>query len=107
MRRSPLVSTIFLSNEEREHLQHLVRATTTPHGLARRADIILRFVAGESLSQISRSLVINRLTVRLWLERFLDERLDGLSDRPRPGRPPIFSPDRRNSSGQARLRAAG
>src|SRR5262245_33333856 len=97
MRKSPIQFTLTAS--ERRELEHRIRCTTAPNGLATRARIVLLFDEGRSLSDISRALLLERRIVRLWLRRFLERRLDGLNDLPRPGRPPVFSPGGRHASG--------
>lgn len=105
MRRSPL--HLGLSPEERSTLEHWARCTTTPNGLAQRTRVVLRFVAGHGIRQVARELGVARNTVKLWLHRFAEKRLEGFDDLPRPGRPVSFSPGRGHALGQAGLRAAG
>jgi transposase len=87
--RTPRV--IELSPEERSELERLTRSQTVAAGLARRARIILLAAAGMPLGQIATRVGVDRNTVRARLDRFGQERLPGLADRPRPGRPPLFT----------------
>jgi len=96
-----------LSAEERSTLEHWLRCTTMPNGLAQRVRVVLRFVAGHGIRQIARELCLARNTVRLWLHRFAKKRLEGFDDLPRSGRPVVFSPSRSHTFGQTGLRAAG
>lgn len=105
MRRSPL--HLDLSPDERSALEHWARCATMPNGLAQRVRVVLRFVDGHRIRQIARELGVARNTVKLWLHRFAERRLEGFDDLPRPGRPVSFSPGRGHALGQARLRAAG
>jgi predicted transcriptional regulator len=105
MRRSPL--QLVLSPDERSALEHWLRRTTTPNGLAQRVRVVLRFADGQTIRQIGHDLGLARQTVRLWLTRFNNKRLAGLDDLPRSGRPVSFSPGRGDPPGQNRLRAAG
>jgi transposase len=41
---------------------------------------------------IAARLGVDRKTVSRWRKRFFEERLDGLEERPRSGRPHAFSP---------------
>jgi transposase len=55
-----------------------------------RARIVLAAADGQPNAAISRRLGLTEDTVRRWRARFAAERLPGLDDRPRPGRPRIF-----------------
>lgn len=108
MARGPKSSLVVsLSTEDRNDLQAMQRSTTIRAGLAKRARIILEIGDRKSVSDIARSVGISRRLIYQWVQRFLDEGIGGLSDKPRSGRPPVFPPRSRRSCGQARLRAAG
>ena len=75
-------------------------------GLSRRARMVTLFAGGESITGVSRAVGLGDRHVRKWLLRYQTEGLSGLSDRPRPGRKPVFSPRGRAARRQDRLRAA-
>ena len=85
---------IVLSKEEREVLERRARKYTLPYFEVLRAKIILLAAEGRSNDEIGTSLDIGRDVVSLWRKRFFHERLPGLEERPRPGRPPVFPPQR-------------
>ena len=60
--------------------------------LYRRARMVLLAVNGEAVAAIARQLGTNRTRVGDWLGRFRKNRLDGLKDRDRPGRPIKITP---------------
>lgn len=106
MRGRKTASKVVLSGEEQRELVHLVRSTTTPAGLARRCRMILAVADGKTLAETARLVGVTEKIVREWTKRFVEQRLDGLRDRPRPGRKPVFSPRGGFARGQNRLRAA-
>jgi transposase len=55
--------------------------------LAQRSRIVLAAAEGLKNTEISQRLSLDHTTVRKWRSRFVKERLDGLVDEPRPGRP--------------------
>lgn len=61
---------IKLSGRTEQLLQQIVRGTTNPYRLVRRAKLILGAASGESNSSISRRLELDREQVRLWRERW-------------------------------------
>ncbi len=65
---------INLSNLQKTVLQQIVRGTTNPYRLVRRAKLILAAASGESNSSISRRLELDRVQVRQWRSRWLEER---------------------------------
>jgi transposase len=81
-----------LSGVTRRRLEHTVRRTTTPAGVARRARAVLLIAAGERYAHVARRVGMSERYVRMWVRRFLDRGIRGLYDKPRPGRPPTFSP---------------
>jgi transposase len=57
-----------------------------------RAKAILLAADGLENKQIGEQLDLPREIISKWRKRFFEERLDGLQDRPRSGRPSRFSP---------------
>jgi len=84
---SPIAVPIDLSPEERGVLEGWKRRRTTAAALSLRARIVLSAAEGESNTEIAERLGVHRNTASLWRRRFLEFRLDGLLDEPRPGQP--------------------
>ena len=63
---------IKLSNRQETLLQQIVRGTTNPYRLVRRAKLILAAASGESNSSISRRLELDREQVSLWRKRWFE-----------------------------------
>ncbi|MFE5119392.1 helix-turn-helix domain-containing protein [Streptomyces sp. NPDC056669] len=78
---------LMLSEAERRTLQGWAKRRTTTQGLAKRARIVLMCARGLSNTAVAARLDTDRGTVRRWRTRFQQDRLDGLSDEPRPGVP--------------------
>ena len=89
-RKSPY--SIELSSAERIHLESQARKYTSPYIFVLRAKMILMAAQGLQNDQIAQSLSVPRQIVRKWRKRFFEERLAGLEDEPRTGRPPVFPP---------------
>ncbi len=87
---------IELSEEESRELRSRAGCYTVPHGGVLRAKIVLLAAEGKTNAEIARRLDCALRTVSLWRKRFFEERLDGLRDRPRPGRPRRFPPGKRS-----------
>ena len=76
-----------LSEEERETLQAWARRPKTAQALAHRARMILGCAEGKTNTAVAEELRMSKATVGKWRSRFLERRLDGLVDEPRPGTP--------------------
>lgn len=90
----PNTRMVVLSAEQRGQLRTLVRASSTPQALARRARLVLRAASEDTPSNldIADEFDCDRDTVLLWRNRFLAQGIAGLQDAPRTGRPRSFSP---------------
>ncbi len=78
---------IELSTEERTELEGWSRRQKSAQALALRARIVLRCADGQANSEVARFFRVSRQTVIKWRRRFIERRLDGLLDEPRPGAP--------------------
>lgn len=96
-----------LSAEQQAELEHLQRAPSVAAGLARRGRLMLLMAQGSSLTHAARVAGLTVRNARKWVRRFLEQGIDGLTDRPRPGRKPVFSPQCRAPSRQDGVRATG
>ena len=81
------LAPLSLSEDERRTLENWVRRRSTAQGLALRARIVLACADGGSNTAVAARLGVNFKTVSGWRARFLRDRLDGLTDDPRPGVP--------------------
>ncbi|WP_103061508.1 IS630 family transposase [Actinomyces qiguomingii] len=93
-RRGPALVELTLGDGEREQLERWARRCKSSQALALRCRIVLAAASGASNAEVARQVGVSLPTVRKWRGRFLQRRLDGLADEPRPGRPPVISVER-------------
>jgi hypothetical protein len=94
-RASPYM--IRLSSAEEVELQRRVGKYTLPYFQVQRAKMILLAAEGLNNDQIAARLDSRREVVGRWRKRFFTERIQGLEEQARPGRPRTFSPRPRRS----------
>ncbi|CCQ46143.1 putative transposase [Pseudarthrobacter siccitolerans] len=82
-----------LSDEERETLSRWARRAKSAQALATRSKIVLGSAEGLSNVEVGARCGVEPHTVAKWRRRFLERRLDGLVDDPRPGRPASITSD--------------
>ena len=85
---------ITLNADERTQLSRLANSRSLPHGLVRRAQIVLACADGEPGNSIAQRLKVNKNTVVKWRKRYLEHGLQGLHDELRPGRPRTHQDER-------------
>lgn len=89
-RKSPF--RIELTAEEAAELHRRSVKYTLPYFEVVRAKMILMAAEGVDNDEIAARLDTRREVVSHWRKRFFKERLRGLEERPRPGRPRAFPP---------------
>jgi transposase-like protein len=108
----PARHRIKLTEEERTELARVARAEKRPWQEVQRARIVLYAADGLRDTEIAARLDTTPGIVGKWRRRFAEQRLEGLRDKPRAGRPRRFPPGagRRREGGRVRaadsLRAA-
>ncbi|HEY8913321.1 IS630 family transposase [Lacisediminihabitans sp.] len=85
---------LILSDEERETLLRWSRRAKSSQALALRSRIVLGCGEGLDNKAVAERAGCSTNTVSKWRARFLESRLDGLVDEPRPGRPPTITAER-------------
>ncbi len=85
---------IQLALDEHARLAKIANARLAPQGLAFRARLILRCAQPDKPTNlvVAQELQCDPDTVARWRNRFVRQRLAGLRDLPRSGRPRAFSP---------------
>ena len=81
--------TLRLTPAERLTLLVWRRSTTISAGLARRSQIILLLADRMPITDIAATVGVSRRFVYKWAKRFVQERLEGLADKPGRGRRPV------------------
>ena len=80
-------AALTLTTDEMAQLHSLITSRSIPHGLGARARMILLSHDGLTNAAIAEKLGVTQATVGTWRHRFLRDRLTGLHDELRPGRP--------------------
>jgi len=80
-----------LSDDERATLERWARRAKSSQVLALRANIILACAEGRDNKETAALLRCHQATAGKWRKRFIERRLDGLADEPRPGRTPTIT----------------
>ena len=81
------VAEVVLTDDERETLLRWSRRAKSSQALALRSRIVLGCAEGKANKQVAAELGVWPQMVGTWRRRFVESRLDGLSDEPRPGAP--------------------
>jgi transposase len=82
-----------LSTEERLTLERLANRRKSAQAMALRARIVLSCTKGITNGEVASELGVHQATVGKWRRRFVEHRLDGLLDDPRPGVPRSITDD--------------
>jgi putative transposase len=85
---------VVLSEEEREQLNGIANSRSLPHGLVRRAHIVLLAADGLANGAIAERVALSPQMVCKWRKRYLRQGLPGLHDELRPGRPRTISDEK-------------
>ena len=80
-----------LRTGDRPVLEQRARSQTLPHRQVQRARMLLGLAEGRTLAAVGAAVGATHDTVASWRDRYLAEGLAGLEDRPRSGRPPVYT----------------
>jgi transposase len=93
MRTGRPKAALVLSQPERQELESLARRSRSAPAVARRARLVLACAAGADNKTVARRHRVAPATVGTWRRRFLQDRIAGLYDEPRPGAPRTITDD--------------
>ena len=92
-RRGRPVAELVLTDDERDTLQRWARRARSSQALAQRCRIVLGCAAGKSNKEVAAEVGVWPQTVGIWRQRFVERRVEGLADEPRPGAPRTITDD--------------
>ncbi len=84
---------LVLTAEEHEQLIRWLRRTSSSQALAMRSKIVLAAAEGLTNNAVAERVGCEPHTVSKWRRRYVEDRLDGLGDEKRPGRPRSITVD--------------
>jgi len=87
------IEPLAVTTQERAYLERQVRRHRVARSLSERCRIILRCADGIPSKEVAADLGVDEHTVGKWRRRFLKDRIDGLFDEARPGRPRTIDDD--------------
>ena len=87
----PEAREVHLSRTDRKVLEACCRSPLTLQRDLKRARIVLLAAAGRSTRSIAKEVGVQPRIVSLWRRRYADQGLEGLQDKPRPGKQPIYT----------------
>src|SRR3981189_1250971 len=87
----PEAREVHLSRKDRKVLEACCRSPVTLQRDLKRAGMVLLGAAGRSTGAIAKEVRVQPRIVSLWRHRYADHGLEGLQDKPRPGKQPIYT----------------
>src|ERR1700689_969701 len=87
----PEAREVDLSKKDRKVLEACCRSPVTLQRDLKRARIVLLAADGRSTRSIAKEVGVQPRIVSLWRHRYADQGLEGLQDKPRPGKQPIYT----------------
>jgi len=87
----PEAREVHLSRKDRKVLEARCRSPVTLQRDLKRARIVLLAAGGRSTRSIAKEVGVQPRIVSLWRHRFADFGLEGLTDKPRPGKEPVYT----------------
>src|ERR1700761_2107358 len=87
----PEAREVHLSRKDRKVLEACCRSPVTLQRDLKRARIVLLAADGRSTRSIAKEVGVQPRIVSLWRHRYADHGLEGLQDKPRPARQPIYT----------------
>src|SRR5947209_2259840 len=87
----PEAREVHLSRKDRKVLEACCRSPVTLQRDLKRARMVLLAADGHSTRSIAKEVGVQPRIVSLWRHRYADHGLEGLQDRPRPGKQPIYT----------------
>src|SRR6266576_396946 len=87
----PEAREVHLSRKDRRVLEACCRSPVTLQRDLKRARIVLLAADGRSTRSIAKEVGVQPRIVSRWRHRYADDGLEGLQDKPRPGKQPIYT----------------
>lgn len=94
MRTDRSKAELILSEAEHSQLSSFARSRSLPAALTLRARIVLACATGQANSEAARRFESTNATVGKWRRRFVRDRISGLYDEVRPGKPRSIDDER-------------